>query len=361
MGGQHNSLSPFVHVYVLTRNHYYNFRDEIWRINASNVTTFMNGAGQGANFILACYSYPYNLNVLSDVSTASGIYIANQYLSISGSGKSVMELLPEYQRNSPLTNGFTIEAGLPDDIKLPLWYARSNKCKYKLYLPYIGFIEIDSLTAIDYSLSINYSIDATTSIGICELSIFKETSFINTHHLEFSAGFPVPITGADNANIVQSQRSALSQTLTGLGAVAIGGALEAYGVLSPEPLSKTLALAAGGALTAVGGVANMATGIQSTMDLQKYAPTMTGLSNVSGGAQYSFNITPFILCVYDDIQDYNGQEHYYGKPCFKEVTINSLKGYARFARIHVEIDNATEPEKTELEQLLTQGVIVNYG
>lgn len=360
MGNQHNSLSPYVHAYVLTRNHYYNFRDKIWSIKASDVSTFMSGSGQGANFILACYSYPYNLNVLSSVSSSSGIYIANKYLDIMGSGKAVLQLLPEYQHYSPLDTAFTIKAGLPDDVDLPLWYVRSNKCKYKLYLPYIGFIEIDTITAIDYNLTIHYTIDATTSIGVCELIIFKESTIVTTHHLEFSAGFPVPITGADNANIAQSQRSAISQTVTGLGALAVGGILETYGILSPEPLSKTLALTAGGALTAMSGAVNMATGIQSTMDLQKYAPTMTGLSNVCGGAQYSFNITPYILCVYDDIQDYNGQEHYYGKPCFKEVTINSLKGYARFARIHVEIDNATEPEKTELEQLLTQGVIINY-
>lgn len=364
---QHQSLSAYTNAYILSAVQYGDFMKKLWA-KGEDKSTFMNGAGQGANFILKCLAYPYPLSGFdSTVSYGSNIVVANQTIATD---TAVQQLVGQdtWTDWSPMDVEFLIDAGVPESYKLdfPYWYACSKHCSYKLYLPYIGYIEIDAFLGFISNLKIKYTIDATTGIGVCYVSGYDIMSkeYIPLVRQEFMAAFEIPLTGADSASISAMYRSASFANKTsafgvlgGVASIAVGvGGLYASKGLSTQ---ASIGMIMGGAATLAGSVAAGDKAKEDMISAQNYAPNMTGVSTDSGCALWSYHRVPYVVCEHNYLVRGDGYVKYYGYPCYKNVIIGDLTGYAEFNSVHVENTTATADEQAEIEQLLLAGVIIN--
>lgn len=370
---QHQSMAAYTHTYALTYSQFYKFYTEIWKLDAGN-TTFMNGAGQGANFILRCLAYPYPIPLADHVS-ASVIRIANQSVDAQAGGKSVYAIqnTGSWDEWSPLTVEFNLESGIPSvyttgdyALDFPMWYACSKHCSYKLFLPYIGYMEVDAFIGFITTLKIKYTIDVTTGIGVCYVNGYdtKREEYVPLIRKEFMAGMEIPITGADNSAITAAYRNASYANTTSafgiLGGVAMIGA-GALSLYASKGLStgQSIGMISAGAATLTGAAVAGDKAKEDMISLQNYSPNMTGISTDSGSALWSYHRIPYILCEHNHLFRGNSREKFFGYPCYQVVNIGDLTGYAEFNSVHIENTTATADEQAEIEQLLLTGVIIN--
>lgn len=356
----YNSLAPYVLSYAMSYDTFNSMLKKLWDIDDTEITKFMNGNGQGANFVLGCYAYPFSLDNLVVGKANNYITLANHNIIVSNANY-VLRLRNSWSEPTNVIQTYSITGDFQNaPTYFPSWFKNSSHCNYKIYLPYIGFKEIDNFTA-NTNLIIQYQVDVTTGLGTCKIYAGSNDDSMLLYRYDYVASYSIPITGADNTIINQANKNAILNISQGGIAAGIGMVTAKMALADPEPNTKMALLGATAIAGVFSGVTQMVKGASDMQDYQKYTPSLTGTSSVSGNTLHAFYTLPYIICEYDDVQDYKGQEHYFGKPCYKDVTVGSLKGYARFANIHIEINNATEPEKEELEQLFVQGVIVNYG
>ena len=188
--------------------------------------------------------------------------------------------------------------------------------KVTIYLPYIGFKEIDATIAIGKTLKVAYVADVITGGCIAQI-------FINgTRFYEFSGemGVDIPITASNRAQVEASYIS----NAVGMGA----------------------SLASGNITGAVDSVLASATA--------KYNYSSTDTPNANCVA--SVNRTCYVIIERPTYQELSQFNHTKGKMCNLSKTIGSLKGFTICdANIDLKGITATEQEKQEISNILSSG------
>ena len=188
--------------------------------------------------------------------------------------------------------------------------------KITIYLPYIGFKEIDATIAIGKTLKVAYVADVITGGCIAQI-------FINgTRFYEFSGemGVDIPITASNRAQVEASYIS----NAVGMGA----------------------SLASGNITGAVDSVLASATA--------KYNYSSTDTPNANCVA--SVNRTCYVIIERPTYQELSQFNHTKGKMCNLSKTIGSLKGFTICdANIDLKGITATEQEKQEISSILSSG------
>ncbi len=194
-----------------------------------------------------------------------------------------------------------------------------------LYLPFIGFITLNTNEVMNSTIAVNYNIDFLTGDCIAQVSINKTGLKAVGYVFNGNMGMQLPVTGANYSRLYSS-------VAKGVGAIGAG-------IVSGG--AATIALAASGAA--------LNTAMSAGGDIQKSG-------SISGNSGFLGEFTPYIIVtkpVPNMSSGFNAIEGYIANA---RVNLGNIKGYARVKDIHLSIANATAAEINEIENLLKTGV-----
>ena len=294
--GASNSVGVLTTTYGMTIERLNQLGGFLWGANIFDEFSLVNS--NPIENIISCKNIPISLSGTDEI-----IHLGNVDTGTNGAKVS--------------TNFSTLNVG---QIALPTKYNSfldfAPYTKITIYLPYIGFKEIDATIAIGKTLKVAYVADVITGGCIAQI-------FINgVRFYEFSGemGVDIPITASNRAQVEASYIS----NAVGMGA----------------------SLASGNITGAVDSVLASATA--------KYNYSSTDTPNANCVA--SVNRTCYVIIERPTYQELSQFNHTKGKMCNLSKTIGSLKGFTICdANIDLKGITATEQEKQEISSILSSG------
>lgn len=189
-----------------------------------------------------------------------------------------------------------------------------------IYLPYIGFKELDTNLVMSKTLSISYTVDIITGGCLCQVT----SNNVKLYEFNGNIGIDIPITASNRAQVEAGYIS------SGIGIAS--------------------SVASGNIVSAVTSLIN------SAESQYHYAST----SSPNPMCVASTNRTCYVILdrpIYQTLKSFN---HTRGKKCYLTKTINTLKGYT-ICDEHIDLSgiSATDSEKEELIKILSSGFFVN--
>lgn len=252
--------------------------------------------------IISCKSIPLALDgtaqkiILGNVDTGvNGDKVANNFTSQSIGSIKITEKYNNFLDYSPYTNVI-------------------------IYLPYVGFKELDANLVMNKTLSISYTVDVITGGCLCQI----QSDGVRLYEFNGNLGIDIPITASNRAQV---EAGYISSGIGIASSVASGNIV--------------------GAVTSL---------INSAEAQYHYAST----SSPNPMCVASTNRTCYVIIDRPTYQTLKSFNHTRGKKCYLTKTINSLKGYT-ICDEHIDLTGirATESEKEELVRLLSSGFFVN--
>ncbi len=196
----------------------------------------------------------------------------------------------------------------------------------EVYLPFIGIVEVDVTDFMAGSMSIEYGIDIYT--GTC-LATIKATrakdmpTATALYTFSGNASQQLPLSNVSFAGAIQ--------TLVG----AVGGGL---------------AIASGGALAGVAGMAALGSSLTHEMIHVSHGGSLSANAGIMGSR------VPYAIISRQHSYDASWYNQIYGYPANKTVYIGNCSGYIRIKKCLIH-SSATEAEIEEMYNLLENGVI----
>ena len=294
--GASNSVGVLTTTYAMTIERLNQLGGFLWGANIFDEFSLVNS--NPIENIISCKNIPISLSGADEI-----IHLGNVDTGTNGAKVA--------------SNFSTLNVG---QIVLPTKYNSfldfAPYTKITIYLPYIGFKEIDATIAIGKTLKVAYVADVITGGCIAQI-------FINgVRFYEFSGemGVDIPITASNRAQVEASYIS----NAVGMGA----------------------SLASGNITGAVDSVLASATA--------KYNYSSTDTPNPNCVA--SVNRTCYVIIERPTYQELSQFNHTKGKMCNLSKTIGSLKGFTICdANIDLKGITATEQEKQEISNILSSG------
>lgn len=189
-----------------------------------------------------------------------------------------------------------------------------------IYLPFIGFRDVNINEIMGSEVNINYKIDVYTGTVYASVSTIRNGVMQVLYTYEGNCAVQIPLTGGDRSRL-------------------LGGVVGAVA-----------GLAMGSPITAIGSVAG---GVFNGATSNKQ-----GSIGSNAGAMGIKN--PYIIITNTQAYDAYNYNKQYGFPANASIQLGSCKGYTRVKSVHVSsISNATNEEKQNIDTLLKQGVIIN--
>lgn len=244
-----------------------------------------------------------------------------------------------------------IEAMLVEDFKVELNCGIAKVPRYyndvrdftetgvNIYLPFIGFRELDPKDVIGGAISLKYRIDILTGTCVAFISPLKKEandSVLDTnlttcsYMYEGNCAVQLPITAADRTRV-----------LSGM----LGGS--ASGIYAGGKIAGPHGAIVGGvAGTIVGGLANMQRNVYRS-----------GNIGANAGA-LAYSMKPYILVDRMKPADAYQYPRFYGKPNNETIALELCSGFTRVKDVVFNTINASEYEKAEIDRLLKEGIII---
>ena len=221
----------------------------------------------------------------------------------------------------------------------------------ELFLPYIGFVNIDPQLVLGKITYIDYVADLATGKCTVFISVADGDSSENKEIImtcDGTIGHELQIGGGQGAEIARNMLK--------LGVGVTAGVVSA---VATSGLSATAQVADAGVKAS-----NIATGASILGSTAVNAITAGQVHITKGGvSQPTISAyapqSPYAIITRPNIIIPSSYNHDYGKPSGKTATLGSLSGFTVVDSIHVEgLATATADEVTEVERLLKQGVIL---
>lgn len=188
-----------------------------------------------------------------------------------------------------------------------------------LYLPYIGFKELDTTLVMNKTIQVIYTVDAIT--GGCLAQVYVNN--IRLYEFTGNVGIDIPITASNRAQVEAGYIQA-----------GVGATMSAVG---------------GNIGSAVTSLLNSAT--------SQYHYSSTG--NPSPMCVASTNRTCYVIIDRPNYQNLKAFNHTRGRKCYLSKTISTLKGFTICdSNIDLSGINATQSELEELKEILSSGFYV---
>lgn len=188
-----------------------------------------------------------------------------------------------------------------------------------LYLPYIGFKELDTTLVMNKTLQVIYTVDAIT--GGCLAQVYVNN--VRLYEFTGNVGIDIPITASNRAQVEAGYIQA-----------GVGAAMSAIG----------------------GNVGSAATTLLNSATSQ-YHYSSTG--NPSPMCVASTNRTCYVIIDRPNYQNLKAFNHTRGRKCYLSKTIGSLHGFTICdSNIDLSGINATQSELEELKDILSSGFYV---
>lgn len=251
--------------------------------------------------IISCKSIPINTDgtnqeiILGNVSTGvNGEKISNNFAKQTIGSIAINEHYHNFLDYAPYTNII-------------------------LYLPYIGFKELDTTLVMNKTLKVIYTVDAIT--GGCLAQVYVNS--VRLYEFTGNVGIDIPITASNRAQV----EAGYIQAGVGATASALGGNVG----------------------SAVTSLLNSAT--------SQYHYSSTG--NPSPMCVASTNRTCYVIIDRPNYQNLKAFNHTRGRKCYLSKTISTLHGFTICdSNIDLSGINATQSELEELKEILSSGFYV---
>lgn len=302
-GGQssYNALNVICRTYYITTSNLRSLSQFLWSDNFTQNIKLLNN--DPIENIVSCKMLPFVLHgseatvICGNVDTGvNAESIANNYYHIVGSIN-----IPSYYNNF-------------------LDYAPYTKLT--IFLPFIGFKELDCNLYIGKTLTVAYIHDIIT--GTCKAMLYSDNIYVQS--FDGVSGIDIPLTASNNSQIANAFINSAS-----------GSIAQFFG----DPLGGLLSL----------GKATVSTALAT----QHYSTQ--GSYSPSCGA-YETHVC-YIIVDRPSMQYSKTYNHDYGRPCNLSQTIGNLKGFTKMCD---DIDcsgiSCTENEREMIRQLLTSGIYV---
>ena len=193
-----------------------------------------------------------------------------------------------------------------------------------MYLPFVGIVAIKANDVVGKKVTVKYGIDVLTGTCLAMVNTEKGDSNIQCYQFAGNCAVQIPLTGGNYAGII---RSLASMAVGVAGSVLTGNPLPAIGGVIGGAMGASLDVSHSGSLGANAGV----------LGIRK----------------------PYIIITRRIAYEAQGYNQFYGFPANMTVTLGSCRGYTRVKSVHIDsIGKATDTEKTEIETLLRQGIII---
>lgn len=193
-----------------------------------------------------------------------------------------------------------------------------------LYLPFIGFKELDVAQVMRGKINVRYHGDAFTGSCLAEVSVTRDGEsggVLYTYSGDCAARYP--LSHGSYMGIVNA--------IAGIG-IGIGTAL------------------AGAPSMGIAGALGMAQHARATVE---HSGSFSGNSGAMGIKK------PYLVIMRPQTAMAKNYEHFTGQPSNSNVVLSSASGYVRIKECHVEdIATATDAEKQMIESALKTGVII---
>lgn len=208
-------------------------------------------------------------------------------------------------------------------------YRDYTETQVSVYLPFIGFMDLDSRDVIGCKITLEYYMDVITGTCVATLSPKVGDNAECAYQFTGNCGVQLPITAADRSRLLSGL---LSGATSGAKLGAAGG-----------PGGAVAGAVLGGAIGAVSGAFG---GVQKSNGFSANAGALT---------KYK---TPYILIHRSIPADPILYDQYYGNPASVTATLRNLHGFTRVRECYVDVPRATDAEKAMIEAQLKQGVIL---
>lgn len=194
----------------------------------------------------------------------------------------------------------------------------------ELYLPCIGFVQLDVANVMRSSINITYTVDVLTGACLAEVNVKRDNSGGVLYSYSGNCASQYPLSSGSYMGIVSSVIGVAGSIV---GTVASGGSL--------APL----------ALGATSGLLNAKTRVQ-------HSGSLSGNSGVMGGK------IPYLIITRPQTNMAENFEHYQGLPSNVYSKLSSCRGFVKIKNVNVQNINAESAELDEIKTLLLDGVII---
>lgn len=247
--------------------------------------------------------------------------------------------------------------------------ALDYQTQVEIYLPFIGYKPLETYDAINHSINPIYQVDLMTGDCICKIKIGDSIKYQFTGNCAYS----IPLSQV-NSNGIVSKGISGAIAAASLTAALMGHPLMATtggAVMSGGTTTKTTKINRGktGAVTSRKVTEDVSEGSRTykspLINPKEVIGTFTNMGNgihhggsLHGNTGYMAVLKPFLNVVRPrlDIPDNFGEHN--GYPCNKSLNLGTLNGFTMVDEIHMTGFSCTDSELTEIEQLLTGGVIL---
>jgi hypothetical protein len=221
--------------------------------------------------------------------------------------------------------------------------------KISIYLPYVGYQELNTDEIMGQRLTLKYRIDLVS--GACMAIILVNNSVL--YQFSGTCSAQIPISNENYDGLMNSVMSLISDAKVSDGKTAVD-----TGNKNKSPnIIKDNSGAKGGFFEAVGehipGLTEAAVGVVNAIK-----PSITHAGSVKAAPGFLGVQTPFIIierphqCL---AENYN---NFHGYPCNMYKKLGDLTGYTEVDSIHLNIPDATANEIAECEHLLRGGIVI---
>lgn len=205
-----------------------------------------------------------------------------------------------------------------------------DQTKISLFLPFIGFREIDARDVMGASIQVVYNIDILN--GSCAAFIKHSTKGV-IYAFNGSCITNVPLTAANYSGAIQNAVSCVASGVGVLAGMATGAA--------PVTMASAASMLSAGANT-----------------IMNSKPQIQRSGNLGGSAGMLTAKKPFIIIERPNYSVPDFYQKYEGRMCNKTAKLGNCSGFTMVDAVHLEGINATTGEIAEMEALLKGGVIL---
>lgn len=194
----------------------------------------------------------------------------------------------------------------------------------ELYLPCIGFVQLDVGNVMRSSINITYTVDVLTGACIAEVNVRRDGSGGVLYSYSGNCASQYPLSSGSYMGIVSSVIGVAGSIV---GTVASGGSL--------APL----------ALGATSGLLNAKTHVQ-------HSGSLSGNSGVMGGK------IPYLIITRPQTNMAENYQHLQGIPSNTYAQLSACHGFTKVKNVNVQNIIAESEELEEIKTLLLDGVII---
>lgn len=245
-------------------------------------------------------------------------------------------------KNSPKARSFKYQATevirVVDDFQLPSYTDFTQIEPYttaQLYLPFMGFVDINWGELIGNKLRITYAIDYNSGYANAYVILYKNSKYRVIAIKSGKIGFEVA-WGTTN----------MAENLRRITTTIVSTAISIYTIGASKIAEGLKTVAKVGAITKAG--VSIANSTQVRFDRG---------GSVEGMGRTSDPTTPHIILRKQKVLSQDNFNKIYGRPLYQSRTLSGLRGFTIVDDIHLSgFPTATSDELNEIERLLKTGV-----